>query len=107
MHPGIRRRDDGGEEVPAGGRMTYEGEGVGRIEIGLEYGDAGFSAVFLVDREDTHNDIQAGLPDLSVRIADRGVKVKSLRSVLRRTSSAEQAEIPKTGGLTGGLDVKA
>lgn len=107
MHPGVRRRDDGSEETPAGGRLTYEGEGVGRIEIGLEYGDTGFSAVFLVDREDTHHDIQAGLPDLSARIAERGVQVKSLRSVLRRAVNPEQADVAKGDSFQGGLDVKA
>ena len=109
LHPGVRQREDGEEEVPAGGRMVYEGEGIGKLEIGLEYGDDGLSAIFLTERKDAHEDIQSGLPGLNERLNARGIQVKSLRSVLR--VSKAQVDGGEMAGpddsINSGLDVKA
>jgi len=109
LHPGVRQREDGEEEVPAGGRMVYEGEGIGKLEIGLEYGDDGLSTIFLTERKDTHEDIQSGLPDLNERLNARGIHVKSLRSVLRVSKAqVDGGEMAAPDDLmNGGLDVKA
>lgn len=109
LHPGVRQREDGEEEVPAGGRMVYEGEGIGKLEIGLEYGGDGLSVIFLTERKDAHEDIQSGLPGLSERLNARGIQVKSLRSVLRvsKAEADDGAMTTQDDLINGGLDVKA
>jgi hypothetical protein len=107
LYPGIKRRDEGEEELPAGGRLVYEGEGIGRVEIGLEYGKDGLSTLFITPRKDVHEDIQAGLPVLAESLDARGVKVKSLRSFLRtQPEESKSPEIDDDMSLTG-LDLKA
>jgi hypothetical protein len=107
LHPGVKRREDAEEETPAGGRLVFEGEGIGKVEIGLEYGRDGLSALFVTRRKDTHEDIQSGLPKLSESLDTRGVKVKSLRSVLRVAREEGLIKLAKEELPSKGLDLKA
>ena len=107
LHPGVKRREDAEEETPAGGRLVFEGEGIGRVDISLEYGEEGLSALFVTRLKDTHADIQAGLPELSGNLDARGVKVRSLRSILRVAKEARSTKTAKDDLPTKGLDLKA
>jgi len=107
LHPGVKRREDAEEETPAGGRLVFEGEGIGKVEINLEYGQEGLSALFVTRRKDTHEDIQSGLPELSANLDTRGVKVKSLRSVLRVARDEGIIKPTKDELPSKGLDLKA
>jgi hypothetical protein len=110
LYPGVKRKEEGKgrkEEEPAGGKVVYEGDGVGRVEIGLEYSEDELSAVFVVGREDVRDEIQAGIPGLAQGLAARGVKVKLIRCLLRIKEILQGKAKADEKLPSKGLDLKA